>query len=133
MDGWRLGNSVIRNFGEMKLKQADDARTLRGENGYAAIAEGYVMVPEDGVYYVSSRADQVWIDSKLLIDNSSEVKSISHRDNCVALAKGLHPIKYVFIANITGGWPSWWSGLNLQMRKDNSKEFADVEDSQLFH
>ena len=126
-------NSVIRNFGEMKLKQADDARTLRGENGYAAIAEGYVMVPEDGVYYVSSRADQVWIDSKLLIDNSSEVKSISHRDNCVALAKGLHPIKYVFIANITGGWPSWWNGLNLQMRKDNSKEFADVEDSQLFH
>lgn len=126
-------NSVIRNFGEMKLKQADDARTLRGENGYASIAEGYVMVPEDGVYYVSSRADQVWIDSKLLIDNSSEVKSISHRDNCVALAKGLHPIKYVFIANITGGWPSWWNGLNLQMRKDNSKEFADVEDSQLFH
>ena len=126
-------NSVIRNFGEMKLKQADDARTLRGENGYAAIAEGYVMVPEDGVYYVSSRADQVWIDSKLLIDNSSEVKSISHRDNCVALAKGLHPIKYVFIANITGGWPSWWNGLNLQMRKDNSKEFANVEDSQLFH
>ncbi len=126
-------NSVIRSFGEMKLKQADDARTLRGENGYAAIAEGYVMVPEDGVYYVSSRADQVWIDSKLLIDNSSEVKSISHRDNCVALAKGLHPIKYVFIANITGGWPSWWNGLNLQMRKDNSKEFADVEDSQLFH
>ena len=126
-------NSVIRSFGEMKLKQADDARTLRGENGYAAIAEGYVMVPEDGVYYVSSRADQVWIDSKLLIDNSSEVKSISHRDNCVALAKGLHPIKHVFIANITGGWPSWWNGLNLQMRKDNSKEFADVEDSQLFH
>ena len=126
-------NSVIRNFGEMKLKQADDARTLRGENGYAAIAEGYMMVPEDGVYYVSSRADQVWIDSKLLIDNSSEVKSISHRDNCVALAKGLHSIKYVFIANITGGWPSWWNGLNLQMRKDNSKEFADVEDSQLFH
>ncbi len=98
------------------------------------IAEGYVMVPEDGVYYVSSRADQVWIDSKLLIDNSSEVKSISHRDNCVALAKlYVIPIKYVFIANITGGWPSWWNGLNLQMRKDNSKEFADVEDSQLFH
>ena len=63
----------------MKLKQADDARTLRGENGYAAIAEGYVMVPEDGVYYVSSRADQVWIDSKLLIDNSSEVKVTSYQ------------------------------------------------------
>ena len=103
------------------------------KQAYLDIDKALEFVPEDGVYYVSSRADQVWIDSKLLIDNSSEVKSISHRDNCVALAKGLHPIKYVFIANITGGWPSWWNGLNLQMRKDNSKEFADVEDSQLFH
>ncbi len=84
MDGWRAWEkSVIRNFGEMKLKQADDARTLRGENGYAAIAEGYVNGAGGWcILRFFPCLEQVWIDSKLLIDNSSEVKSISHRDNC---------------------------------------------------
>ena len=117
----------------MKIKQADDGHTLRGENGYAAIAEGYINVLEDGVYYVSSRTDQVWIDSKLVIDNSNEVKSISHHDSCVALAKGLHPVKFIFIANITGGWPAWWNELNIQLRKDNTEKFVKIADNQLFH
>lgn len=130
-DAWET--SIINNFDGMKIKQADDGHTLRGENGYAAIAEGYINVPEDGVYYVSSRTDQVWIDSKLVIDNSNEVKSISHHDSCVALAKGLHPVKFIFVANITGGWPAWWNELNIQLRKDNTEKFVKIADNQLFH
>ena len=126
-------NSIINGLEDVKIKQADDARTLRGENSYAAIAEGYINVPEDGVYYVSSRTDQVWIDNKLVIDNSGEVKGVSHRDNCVALAKGLHPVKYIFIANITGGWPSWWNEQNIQLRKDGTEQFVNIANDQLFH
>ena len=126
-------NSIINGLEEVKIKQADDARTLRGENCYAAIAEGYINVPEDGVYFVSSRTDQVWIDNKLVIDNSGEVKGVSHRDNCVALAKGLHPVKYIFIANITGGWPSWWNEQNIQLRKDGTEQFVNIANDQLFH
>ena len=126
-------NSIINGLEEIKIKQADDARTLRGENCYAAIAEGYINVPEDGVYFVSSRTDQVWIDNKLVIDNSGEVKGVSHRDNCVALAKGLHPVKYIFIANITGGWPSWWNEQNIQLRKDGTEQFVNIANDQLFH
>lgn len=129
-DNWET--SVISNFEQMKIKQPDTVGNLHGDNAYAAIAEGYVDVPEDGVYYISSRTDQVWIDSKLVVNNDGEVKTISHHDGCVALAKGLHPVKFVFIANITGGWPSWWHELNLQMRKDNSKNFVPVADNQLF-
>ena len=126
-------NAIINGLEEIKIKQADDARTLRGENCYAAIAEGYINVPEDGVYFVSSRTDQVWIDNKLVIDNSGEVKGVSHRDNCVALAKGLHPVKYIFIANITGGWPSWWNEQNIQLRKDGTEQFVNIANDQLFH
>ena len=126
-------NSIINGLEDVKIKQADDARTLRGENCYAAIAEGYINVPEDGVYFVSSRTDQVWIDNKLVIDNSGEVKGVSHRDNCVALAKGLHPVKYIFIANITGGWPSWWNEQNIQLRKDGTEKFVNIANDQLFH
>ncbi len=126
-------SSIINGLEDVKIKQADDARTLRGENCYAAIAEGYINVPEDGVYFVSSRTDQVWIDNKLVIDNSGEVKGVSHRDNCVALAKGLHPVKYIFIANITGGWPSWWNEQNIQLRKDGTEQFVNIANDQLFH
>ena len=42
---------------------------MRGANNYAAIAEGYINIPEDGVYYLSSRMEQVWIDNKLVINN----------------------------------------------------------------
>lgn len=44
-------------------------------NNYAAIAEGYINIPEDGVYYLSSRMEQVWIDNKLVINNEGAVKA----------------------------------------------------------
>ena len=61
-----------------------------------------------------------------------DVKASTMNDSSVALAKGLHPIKVVFLANIIGGWPSWWSSTAIEMRKDNEKEFTAVGGSQLF-
>lgn len=125
--------SVISEPNEMSIKRADDAATLRGVNNYAAIAEGYINVPEDGVYYLSSRLDQLWIDNKLVISNEGEVKATSSRDTSLALAKGLHPVKMVFLANIIGGWPGWWSDLSIEMRKDTSKKFERITKNMYFH
>ena len=61
-----------------------------------------------------------------------DVKASTMNDSSLALAKGLHPIKVVFLANIIGGWPSWWSSTAIEMRKDNEKEFTAVGGSQLF-
>ena len=115
--------SVIAQPNEMKIKQEEDAATLRGANNYAAIAEGYIYVPEDGVYYLCSRLDQLWIDNQLVISNEGEVKAVSSRDTSLALAKGLHPVKMVFLSNIIGGWPGWWSDLSVEMRKDTATKF----------
>ena len=123
--------SVIAQPNEMKIKQEEDAATLRGANNYAAIAEGYIYVPEDGVYYLCSRLDQLWIDNQLVISNEGEVKAVSSRDT--SLAKGLHPVKMVFLSNIIGGWPGWWSDLSVEMRKDTATKFSKVSSEQYCH
>ena len=122
----------IDSLKDIKIKQIDDAATLRGANNYAAIAEGYINIPEDGVYYLSSRFEQVWIDNKLVINNEGDVKAGTTNDSSVALAKGLHPIKIVFLSNIVGGWPSWWSKPSIEMRKDSERQFTEVDDSQYY-
>lgn len=122
----------INSLKDIKIKQIDDAATLRGANNYAAIAEGYINIPEDGVYYLSSRFKQVWIDNKLVINNEGDVKASTTNDSSVALAKGLHPIKIVFLSNIVGGWPSWWSKISIEMRKDSEQQFTEVDDSQYY-
>ena len=122
----------INSLKDIKIKQIDDAATLRGANNYAAIAEGYINIPEDGVYYLSSRFEQVWIDNKLVINNEGDVKASTTNDSSVALAKGLHPIKIVFLSNIVGGWPSWRSKISIEMRKDSEQQFTEVDDSQYY-
>ena len=122
----------INNLKDIKIKQEDDAATLRGANNYAAIAEGYINIPEDGVYYLSSRFEQVWIDNKLVINNEGDVKASTLNDSSVALAKGLHPIRIVFLSNIVGGWPSWWSKTSIEIRKDSEQLFKEVDNSFYF-
>lgn len=122
----------INNLEDIKKKQDDDAATLRGANNYAAIAEEYINIPEDGVYYLSSRFEQVWIDNKLIINNEGDVKASTLNDSSVALAKGLHPIRIVFLSNIVGGWPSWWSKTSVEIRKDSEQLFKEVDNSFYF-
>lgn len=122
----------IDNLKDIKIKQEDDAATLRGANNYAAIAEGYINIPEDGVYYLSSRFEQVWIDNKLVINNEGDVKASTLNDSSVALAKGLHPIRIVFLSNIVGGWPSWWSKTSIEIRKDSEQLFKEVDNTFYF-
>ena len=122
----------IDNLKDIKMKKEDDAATLRGANNYAAIAEGYINIPEDGVYYLSSRFEQVWIDNKLVINNEGDVKASTLNDSSVALAKGLHPIRIVFLSNIVGGWPSWWSKTSIEIRKDSEQLFKEVDNSFYF-
>lgn len=122
----------INNLEDIKMKQEDDAATLRGANNYAAIAEGYINIPEDGVYYLSSRFEQVCIDNKLIINNEGDVKASTLNDSSVALAKGLHPIRIVFLSNIVGGWPSWWSKTSVEIRKDSEQLFKEVDNSFYF-
>lgn len=96
-------------------------------NFKAVELNGYLDIPEDGVYFFSSNQDQVWIDEKLLINNDGEVKRDSRRDGSVALAKGKHQLKIIYLNNIIGGWASDWNIVQLNYRNAKEKDFKKVE------
>jgi len=93
----------------------------------AAVFTGYIEVPADGVYSFSSELDQVWIDGRLIINNDGQVRHYSQNDGSIALAKGKHALKAVFLNNIIGGWPSAWSRISISVRNASDKDFVPVD------
>lgn len=124
--------SVIKDLKEIR-SVVKTSESMRGVNQYAAVATGYVNIPEDGVYFISSDLEEVWIDGKLLVNNGGEVKRFSRHDSSVALAKGLHEIKAVFLGHIIGGWPSNWNDGSIKLRKSDAKEFTAITPEMLCH
>ena len=109
------------------------SESMRNVKQYAAVATGFIDIPEDGVYFLSSDLEEVWIDGKLLINNRGEVKRFSRHDNSIALAKGLHEVKAVFLGHIIGGWPSNWNDGSISLRRSDEAKFQKIEGNQLWH
>ena len=127
-----IETKVINDLKELKsYRKTSDS--MRGIPQYASVAEGYFNVPEDGVYVLSSEYENVWVDGKLVIDNGGEVKRFSRRDRGVALQKGLHQLKVVFLGHIVGGWPSNWSDGVVRYRNVNADEFTPISADMLVH
>jgi hexosaminidase len=114
-----------------RVEPSNDA--MRDVKQYAAVAGGYIDIPEDGVYHFSSDNEEVWIDGNLLIDNGGEVKRFSRHDKSIALGKGLHELKVVFLGHIIGGWPSNWNNGSVQIRKSDAEKFTRLQPGMLFH
>lgn len=125
-------SSTIKDLRDLTRVEKSD-ESMRDVKQYAAIATGYVNIPEDGVYYISSDNEEVWIDGKLLINNGGEVKRFSRNDTSVALGKGLHEIKVVFLGHIIGGWPSNWNDGSVKLRKADAEKFVPITPDMLVH
>ena len=124
--------SVIKDLKEI-VSVVKTSESMRGVNQYAAVASGYVEIPEDGVYYISSDLEEVWIDGKRMIDNGGEVKRFSRHDISAALAKGKHELKVVFLGHVMGGWPSNWNDGSVKLRKSDATKFTPVTVDMLSH
>ncbi|MGL4519441.1 MAG: family 20 glycosylhydrolase [Phocaeicola sp.] len=125
-------SKVIKETRELR-SQVKSTESMRGVPQYASIATGYVNIPEDGVYYLSSELEEVWINGQLVINNSGEVKRSSRTDTSMALSKGLHEIKAVFLGHIIGGWPSLWADGSIRLRKAGQDKFERIKGEMLFH
>ena len=123
--------STIKSLREIRSVEKTD-ESMRNVKQYAAIATGYIDLPEDGVYYFSSDNEEVWIDGTLLISNKGETKRFSRNDKSVALCKGLHEFKVVFLGHIIGGWPSNWNNGGVNIRKSDEEKFAPVTPEMLY-
>ncbi|MDO5036663.1 MAG: family 20 glycosylhydrolase [Porphyromonas sp.] len=86
-------------------------------NHFGTIITGYVNVPVDGVYRVSSLLHKVWVDDEVVIDNEDEVKKTATNDTMLALGKGLHKVQFTYIGEIKGGWPSQWNDIRPRFAK----------------
>ena len=115
------------------IKFGNPNEGMRDVKQYGAVAEGYIDIAEDGVYFFSTEFEQLWIDGQLLIDNTGEVKKFCRRDKSIALAKGLHEIKVVFLGHIIGGFPSNWGDGDVRFRKSDSSEWKRVTEDMLSH
>ena len=100
---------------------------------FASVATGYIMIPEDGIYYFGTNFNDLSIDGKLVVDNDDKVKRYSSTGTSVALAKGLHPIKVTFLGHILGGWPSNWDRGDIMMREKSDEKFYRVSPEMLWY
>ncbi len=97
-------------------------------NFFAVDAEACFKVGETAVYRFSSDCDRVWIDGNLLIDNSEEtVKRYSRHDAELALAKGTHSVRVLYIFNVKGGWNPLRNKSDVQIRKSGDTEWKCIK------
>ncbi|KJF45381.1 family 20 glycosylhydrolase [Draconibacterium sediminis] len=92
----------------------------------AHILSGYIEMPEDGIYEFSTNVDQFFLGGQLLINNDGEVKRFSRNNTTVALKKGKHEVKLIYLNNIIGGWPQAWNGPRIDFRLQGTDEFTKV-------
>ncbi len=114
-------SKVVAGFEALRTQTAVPA-SVRNVKNYAAVAEGYFKIPEDGVYEFSSNNSQVWIDGKLAIDNSQDsIPRFSRNNVQLALKGGLHRIKVIFLGGIFSGWPTYWDNAAVNYRPAGAK------------
>lgn len=101
-------------------------RSMQNVKWYAADAEAYFKVPQDGVYVLSSDCEEVWVDGVKVIDNAGEVKRYSRNDTSLALAAGTHKVKVVFISNVIGGWTSIRNKSDVLIKEMNTEKFRPI-------
>jgi hexosaminidase len=130
LDGAQWKDTTLADLRDLtRIEPSNNA--MRNVKQYAAIATGYVNIPDDGVYYFSSDNEEVWIDGRLLINNGGEVKRFSRNDKSAALSKGWHEIKVVFLGHIIGGWPSNWNNGSVQIRRADAERFSRITPAML--
>ena len=122
---WReIPVSGLRDLGKQELRDRNLPDSTRF---YGAVAEGYFKVSHTDVYRFSSDCDQVWIDGQLLIDNGAEVKRFSRHDKELALKRGAHAVKVVFLYNVTGGWNTIQNKTDVLIRRYGSPEWKSLK------
>ncbi len=109
-------------------------KNVRNVKDYAATVEGYFEVPEDGVYEITSNNNSVWINGCPLIDNNDLlIPKHTKTNGQLALAKGLHRIKVLFIGGIFNGWPTYWDDADVKLKKVGDDEWKKLTKEQLWH
>ncbi|MBQ7741624.1 MAG: family 20 glycosylhydrolase [Bacteroidaceae bacterium] len=114
------------------IKALTDIPRLNRSNNYSAIAEGFIDVPKDGVWFFRANYPAVWIDDSKVVDNTDRWVLDGLRGGCsIALAKGLHKIKVVFLGYNASGRPTYWDNGRVQWRHESESKYSNIEPASL--
>ncbi len=91
-----------------------------------SIYEGYVELPEDGVYTFSTDLSELYIDGVQLINNNKTLARHNSKKVQKALAAGKHSYKLVFNNMIKDGWPTVWSEIGFWYQKPSGGNLQRV-------
>lgn len=80
-----------------------------------AVFEGFVTLPEDGVYTFTTDMDELWIDGVKIIENQ-KLSRHNKTKTQKALKAGKHAYKLVFNNMIKDGWPNNWSPVGFRFK-----------------
>lgn len=96
------------NFGEEQYVESFRGVEYDYKKPSLNVFEGYIELPEDGVYTFATDMAQLYIDDVLIISNSEVLsRHLSHKVQ-KALAAGKHKYKFVVNNYIQDGWPHTW-------------------------
>ena len=118
------------NFaGVMPQLHAADTDMSGLESNFGITAQGYLTIPEDGVYtlrLVTDDGSRLWIGDKEIIEHDGG-HGAKPKDGIVALRKGQHPFKIKFFQGIGGKY------LSFQWKKPMDKSFEIIPSTALSH
>ncbi|MEF9950353.1 MAG: PA14 domain-containing protein, partial [Mucinivorans sp.] len=94
-----------------------------------AVYEGYVNLPEDGVYTFTTDMNELFIDGVRLIDNNSVASRHNNQKVQKALAAGKHAYKLVMNNMVQNGWPQSWNVVGFAYRLPSGGDFLMADPS----
>lgn len=98
------------------------------QEGFGLVFDGYLQVPEDGIYRFATRSDDgsvLWIDGEKVVDNDGP-HSMQRIDGLVPLARGWHRLRLTYF---NGGGNA---GLQLSWGRDGQAP-VNLAASELVH
>ncbi len=97
------------------------------------IYEGYVDLPEDGVYKFICEQSELYIDDVLVIDNDNKSGRNMKSASSKALAKGKHKFKMVMNNINFAGFPNSWYATTFYIQAPSQDKVTKVDPTTLSH
>lgn len=123
---------TIKSLTEI-YQQSEIPRNNRNVKNYAGIAEGYINVPQDGVYYFRGNYPEMYVDGQKVIDNNCHPNNHHHSGTrSIALMAGMHTLKAIYLSHIIDGTPSWRGDRKFYYRIGDTGEYKEITPEMLF-
>ncbi|WP_417444340.1 family 20 glycosylhydrolase [Joostella sp.] len=129
--GTPSNEKVIKNIKDANVTY-DWGKEIDTTQFKAAFIDGYVNIPEDGVYYFASKQEKVRIADSLIIDPEYTLKRFP-LEGTIALKKGLHKLEILYLNNVIKGWASDWNDVEVTYRKADETAYKAIDSTMIFH